>query len=199
MCLSISHFTVIRPNVPWTAWLLGRCFVCVCVWNGIRSADERWHDAKMTVSHKPMPGLIHLCVCWVWQRRKEDVTVTRCQSRTGWGFVFWKLTLPFHFSLLSSVHPSISPPPYPSHSICMLMGVTGDVNEGVGVGLGLPSYLSLYLSVCPSTLSYAVYLSVRIWIFVEDGCVVSTNQGLRLNLKCPLREPVQREEGMECG
>ncbi len=101
-----EHFTVIWSNVPWTdARLLGRWFACACVWNVIWNADERWHDAKMTASHKPMPRLIHLCVCWVWQRREEDVTVTGVSITDGTGVCFMKANsvLLFFSSLYSSI------------------------------------------------------------------------------------------------
>lgn len=70
---------------------------------------------------------------------------------------------------------------------------------GSGGRLGLPSYL--FLSTCLSVRLFYLLLSIfllRIWILVEDGCVLSTSHGLRLNPKCPLREPVRWEEGMEC-
>lgn len=172
--------------------------LCVSFWNVIWNADERWHDAKMTASHKPMLGLILLCV-WVWQRREEDVTLTRCQSQTGRGFVLLKPTLSFHFSLLSSLHPSFLSPPYPHHSTCVLMGMWGDVNEAVGVGLGLPS--SLFLSTCLSVRLLHLFGLSSWWGFESlwRTGVFSSIMDWGYTLNGPLREPVWWEEGMECG
>lgn len=71
---------------------------------------------------------------------------------------------------------------------------------GVG-GWSWPFFISLYFSVCLSVCPVHLLLSsllMTIWILVEDGIVLA-NHGWRLNLKCPLREPLWWEEGMQSG
>lgn len=138
-------------------------------------------------------SFVFVCM-WVWQRREEDVTVTMCQSNTGQQVCFMKdnYVLLF-FPLCSSLLILFIPP------VCW-WGCGQVINEGVG--RLLPSiHLSLSLPVCLSTTlpdpSLLVYLVMRIWILVEDGCVVFTSHGLELILKCRLRESGWWEEGME--
>lgn len=170
-------------------------FACEC--EMLCGGDERWHAEKMTVSHKSMPALIHfvcLCVCGVRQRREEDIIVTGCQSKTGRGFVLWKptlcpliffSTLLFHFLLIPIIPPA-------SWWGCGWSHKWGARGRGGSV---LASFLSFLLPVYPSHLFLSVFL-MRIWILVEVGCVLSTNHGLRLNSKGPLRESVWWEVGL---
>lgn len=155
----------------------------------------------MTAIHKPMPALIRLCVCVVWQRwEKENVTLTvsvnhgqveglSYESQVLPSFVSIPLFRP-RFIYLSPV------------LTCMLLypirpDVWVGVNEGVGVGLGLLS--SLFLPTCLLVHLLPAIFLMSIQILVEDGFVFSANHRPRLNLKCPLRESVWWEEGIDCG
>lgn len=165
--LAFEHFTGIWLNVPWTARLPGRRFVCVCVWNVIWSADERWHDAKMTASHNAMPGLIHLCVCVSVECDRDGKKMSQWQDvnhRQGGGLFYERQLRPSIFLFFSSVHPSFSSPPYPRQSTCALMGVWGDVNEGVG-GWSRPLFISL-----PVGLSvYSIFYCLSFWWWFQSS------------------------------
>lgn len=171
-----DHFSVIWSVVAWTARLLGRDFVCLCVkWY----TDERWQWA------------ISLCrvdsfVCLLNVTETERRCHSDKMSLTDGGAAFSESqSCPSVF--LSSVHPSVLP-----HSYCIMMGVWGNVNEGVGCQ-SLPSFISVCLSI------YIILCSLcmlRFWIPAEDGCAPFTNHGLRLNPECPLRESIWWEEGM---
>lgn len=130
--LCVWRFTAIWSNVPRAEGLLGRRCVRVCEMLG--SGDERWHAVKMTVSHKPMPPLIHLCLCVTETGRRchsDRLSVTD-GAGWGWGVVFWMPTLALCFCPFSSVYPSFSFPLYPSIiPTCLLLSIWMLLEDGL--------------------------------------------------------------------
>lgn len=118
--------------------------------------------------------------------------MTSCHSQAGQQVLFYESRLHpsiFLAFLLSSVHPSLSFPSYPRRHTWVQM--LGGGRKGGGAGGGVLILASFHPSVwmCVQLLSR---LSDEDLKFVEDGCVISSNHGLRP----PLRERVwRREEG----
>lgn len=188
-----EHFSDLIKCPLNCAVVLGRCFVCEMLYGALMKGDtmQRWQR------------VISLCrrwfICVSVQCDRDGKKMSQWQDvnhRQDGGFVSWKPTLSFYFSLLCS---SVLFTSSLSLSVHLLVDGGVERHKWRDGGRSWPPFIPL--SLCLSVFSIFCCLSFR-WGFESlwrRGCVLSTNHGLRLNPKCPLREPVRWEEGMECG
>lgn len=154
----------------------------LCVWNVFCATDERWHDAGMT-SRLFRRWLICVFLClWSVTERGERRHSDKTSITVMVGVCLMKANS-FHFCRFS--HHSFSSPPY-LHAD----GGVGRCKWGVGAGLGLPSSLSVYLSVILSCPSIVVYLSDG-YLNPCGGWVCSLcHSGVEAESSMYLREPL---------
>lgn len=160
LCLSIlSH--LIKCPLNWTAAGQMLCArVCLSVWNVICRADERWHDARMTASHKSMLAWIQLCVCVSVEWDRDGKKMSQWQDvnhKQGGGMSYESQLRPSIFPHFS--HHFFSSCPFSCHSTCVLRwGGVGRCKWGVA-GWSWPFFISL--SPCLSVLY--IYCCLSFW------------------------------------